>query len=71
MKTKHMLTDPGTFVTSHLCQNHMRLLEKFCKEDRKAVCMKCIETEHIHHEVVPMENESTKIRVRKKTGVIL
>lgn len=61
----HMLIDPGTFVTSHLCQNHKKLLEKFCKTDRTPVCMKCTEREHKHHEIVPMETESRKIRVRK------
>lgn len=61
----HTLIDPGAFVTSHLCQNHKKLLEKFCKTDRTPVCMKCIEREHKHHELVPLETESRKIRVRE------
>lgn len=63
-KTTHMLTDPGSFVTSHLCKNHKKLLENFCKTDKTPVCAKCTTREHKHHEIVPMENESRKIRVR-------
>nr|XP_046236849.1 E3 ubiquitin-protein ligase TRIM21-like isoform X2 [Scatophagus argus] len=66
VKTKHLLTDPGTFITSHLCENHNRLLEKFCKMDNTPVCMKCIERDHKHHEIVPLENESRRIRSQIK-----
>lgn len=64
--TKHTLTDPGTFVTSHFCQNHNNLLEKFCKTDKTPVCSKCIEREHKNHEIVPLEQESRRIKVRKR-----
>lgn len=64
LMTKHMLTDPGTFTTSHLCKRHGKLLEKFCKTDRAPVCMRCTERDHKHHEIIPMEQESRRIRVR-------
>ncbi|XP_070849261.1 E3 ubiquitin-protein ligase TRIM21-like [Chaetodon trifascialis] len=66
LMTKHMLTDPGTFVNSHLCKKHGRLLEKFCKTDRTIVCIKCTEREHKHHEIIPMEQESKRIRSQIK-----
>lgn len=64
--TKHRLTDPATFVNSHLCRHHNMLLENFCKRERKPVCMKCIERDHRHHEIVPLEKESYRIKVRKR-----
>ncbi|KAG8006002.1 E3 ubiquitin-protein ligase TRIM21 [Nibea albiflora] len=64
--TRHMLTDPGTFVTSHLCKNHHKLLEKFCKSDNTPVCMKCAEKDHKHHEIVALEKESKRIRSQMK-----
>ncbi|XP_076580698.1 E3 ubiquitin-protein ligase TRIM39-like [Chaetodon auriga] len=66
LMTKHMLTDPGTFINSHLCKKHGRLLEKFCKTDRTIVCIKCTEREHKHHEIIPMEQESKRIRSQVK-----
>ncbi|XP_041820632.1 E3 ubiquitin-protein ligase TRIM39-like [Chelmon rostratus] len=69
LMTKHMLTDPGTFTTSHLCKRHGKLLEKFCKTDRAPVCMRCTERDHKHHEIIPMEQESRRIRSQiKKIG---
>uniref|UniRef100_A0A3Q3XKF5 RING-type domain-containing protein n=1 Tax=Mola mola TaxID=94237 RepID=A0A3Q3XKF5_MOLML len=62
LRDQHMLTDPGTFVTSHLCRKHNRLLEKFCRTDSTLVCATCREREHRHHEVVPMEDESSSVR---------
>ncbi|XP_073331677.1 E3 ubiquitin-protein ligase TRIM21-like [Pagrus major] len=64
--TKHTLTDPGTFITSYLCQNHNKLLEKFCKTDNTPVCSKCIERDHKNHEIVPLEHESRRIKCQRK-----
>lgn len=64
--TKHGLTDPATFIASHLCRNHNELLEKFCKKDQTPVCMKCTQMDHKNHEIVPMEKESIRIKVKKR-----
>ncbi|KAM3590230.1 uncharacterized protein V6R79_006221 [Siganus canaliculatus] len=61
LKTKHMLTDPGTFINSHLCKNHNKLLENFCKTDNMLICTKCMK-DHRHHDVVPVEMESNGIK---------
>ncbi|XP_045921383.1 E3 ubiquitin-protein ligase TRIM21-like isoform X2 [Micropterus dolomieu] len=62
--TKHGLTDPATFIASHLCRNHNELLEKFCKKDQTPVCMKCTQMDHKNHEIVPMEKESIRIKTQ-------
>ncbi|XP_041840969.1 E3 ubiquitin-protein ligase TRIM39-like [Melanotaenia boesemani] len=64
--TKHRLTDPATFSTSHLCRNHNKPLEMFCKKEQTPVCRKCTERDHKHHEVVPMETESKRIKMQMK-----
>ncbi|MEQ2159974.1 hypothetical protein GOODEAATRI_028766 [Goodea atripinnis] len=63
MMTKHRLTDPATFRTSHLCRNHNKPLEMFCKKCQSPVCTSCTERDHKHHQVVPMEKESRRIKV--------
>ncbi|KAI3375672.1 hypothetical protein L3Q82_003975 [Scortum barcoo] len=65
--TKHRLTDPATFINSHLCRQHNMLLEGFCKRERKPVCVTCMEGDHRHHEVVPMEMESEKIKAQMRS----
>nr|XP_015830353.2 E3 ubiquitin-protein ligase TRIM21 [Nothobranchius furzeri] len=64
--TKHRLTDPATFSTRHLCRNHNKPLEMFCKKDQTPICSKCTETDHKHHEVIPMEKESRRIKMDMK-----
>ncbi|CAL1589768.1 unnamed protein product [Knipowitschia caucasica] len=64
--TKHMLTDPGTFISSHTCRRHSRLLEMFCQTDQQLVCSKCTEREHKHHEVVSIEKESQRVLGKMK-----
>ncbi|XP_041634956.1 E3 ubiquitin-protein ligase TRIM21-like [Cheilinus undulatus] len=59
---KHTLTDPATFIMTHLCKNHNMLLEMFCESEQVPVCMKCTEREHRHHKIVSLEKETRKIR---------
>lgn len=65
--TKHTLTDPATFVTSHICRSHNLFLEMFCEREQTLVCSKCTETDHKHHKMIPLEKEGRRIRsqVRK------
>ncbi|XP_074555424.1 E3 ubiquitin-protein ligase TRIM21-like [Halichoeres trimaculatus] len=60
--TKHMLTDPATFVTSHICRSHNLFLEMFCEREQTPVCLKCFETDHKNHKIVPLEKEGRRIR---------
>ncbi|XP_049924030.1 pyrin-like [Epinephelus moara] len=64
--TKHRLTDPATFATSHLCRSHNKLLDMFCKREQKPVCMQCRESNHRHHQIVPLEKESKRIKTQLK-----
>ncbi|XP_021167337.2 E3 ubiquitin-protein ligase TRIM39 [Fundulus heteroclitus] len=64
--TKHRLTDPATFSTSHLCRKHNKPLQMFCKKEQTPVCTSCVERDHKHHEVVPMEKESRRIKAQVK-----
>ncbi|XP_042368396.1 E3 ubiquitin-protein ligase TRIM21-like [Plectropomus leopardus] len=64
--TTHRLTDPATFITSHLCRSHNTLLDMFCKREQMPVCMKCRERDHRHHELVPIAQESKRIRAQMK-----
>ncbi|XP_047242027.1 E3 ubiquitin-protein ligase TRIM21-like [Girardinichthys multiradiatus] len=66
MMTKHRLTDPATFRKSHLCRNHNKPLEMFCKKCQSPVCTSCTERDHKHHQVVPMEKESRRIKAKLK-----
>ncbi|CAJ1085878.1 E3 ubiquitin-protein ligase TRIM21-like [Xyrichtys novacula] len=59
---KHTLADPTTFITSHLCKNHNMVLDMFCEREQIAVCVKCVEMDHGHHKVVPLEKATRKIR---------
>lgn len=61
---KHKLTDPATFVNGHLCRNHSKPLQMFCRKDQTLMCMKCTEKDHKHHEIVSIEKESKRIKVR-------
>ncbi|XP_034425198.1 E3 ubiquitin-protein ligase TRIM21-like [Hippoglossus hippoglossus] len=60
--TKHRLTVPGANV--HLCGNHHKLLEMFCKDDQTPVCVKCVAKDHRRHNTVPIEKESKRIKTQ-------
>ncbi|KAM8747384.1 E3 ubiquitin-protein ligase TRIM39-like [Acanthopagrus schlegelii] len=59
---RHRLTEPATFPSNHLCRKHNKPLTMFCKTDQMPVCVKCSERDHKHHESVPMEKESKRIK---------
>lgn len=63
--TKHRLMDPCTFVNSHMCSNHRKPLEIFCRNDQTPLCAKCLETDHKYHKVLPIEKECRRIKVRE------
>ncbi|CAG5929562.1 unnamed protein product, partial [Menidia menidia] len=43
--TKHRLTDPATFAASHLCRNHNKPLDMFCKREQTPGKMKTTQAE--------------------------
>ncbi|XP_020773463.1 E3 ubiquitin-protein ligase TRIM39-like [Boleophthalmus pectinirostris] len=64
--TRHMLTDPGTFTSSHTCRKHNHLLHMFCQREHLLVCPKCTKHDHKYHEVVPIDVESRRVRNEMK-----
>ncbi|XP_041652507.1 uncharacterized protein LOC121515677 [Cheilinus undulatus] len=54
---KHPLMDPVENLEERMCEKHDKLLELFCKNDQRCVCMLCSVTDHKTHDVVPLEEE--------------
>ncbi len=61
---RHKLTDPVDNLEERLCEKHERLLELFCRDDKICICLLCSETDHKHHETVPVEEEGAQQKVR-------
>ncbi|XP_041651894.1 E3 ubiquitin-protein ligase TRIM21-like isoform X2 [Cheilinus undulatus] len=54
---KHPLMDPVKNLEGRMCEKHDKLLELFCKNDQRCVCMLCSDTDHKTHDVVPLREE--------------
>ncbi|XP_041652526.1 E3 ubiquitin-protein ligase TRIM21-like [Cheilinus undulatus] len=66
---KHQLIDPVENLEDRMCEKHDKLLELFCKNDQRCVCLMCTVLEHKNHDVVPLkkeiEVEKLMLRMRK------
>lgn len=62
----HKLIEPVAMLEKRMCKRHQRLLELFCRNDQKCVCVLCTESEHRGHHTVPVERESQEKKVEKK-----
>ena len=67
----HKLIEPVAMLQNRICKRHHRLLELFCRNDRRCVCVLCTETDHRCHDTVPVERESQEMKVRSKTLLYL
>ncbi|XP_041651059.1 E3 ubiquitin-protein ligase TRIM21-like [Cheilinus undulatus] len=54
---RHQLMDPVETLEDRMCEKHDKLLELFCKNDQRCVCVMCTYTDHKTHDVVPLEEE--------------
>ncbi|KAM9426130.1 E3 ubiquitin-protein ligase TRIM39-like [Pholidichthys leucotaenia] len=64
----HKLIDPVKNLQERMCKKHERLLEMFCRDEQKCVCLFCTETEHKDHRAVTIEVESSERKEQiKKT----
>ena len=54
---RHQLIDPVENLEGRMCMKHDKLLELFCKDDQRCVCMLCAISDHKQHEVVPLKEE--------------
>ncbi|XP_041650853.1 E3 ubiquitin-protein ligase TRIM21-like [Cheilinus undulatus] len=52
---KHQLMDPVENLEDRMCEKHDKLLELFCKNDQRCICVLCSVTDHKTHDVVPLE----------------
>uniref|UniRef100_A0A673HNG8 Tripartite motif-containing protein 16-like protein n=1 Tax=Sinocyclocheilus rhinocerous TaxID=307959 RepID=A0A673HNG8_9TELE len=56
---RHKLTDAGQFQKM-ICSKHDRLLEVFCRTEKRCVCLMCVMDEHKNHDAVSAEAERTE-----------
>uniref|UniRef100_A0A3B3BEI0 Uncharacterized protein n=1 Tax=Oryzias melastigma TaxID=30732 RepID=A0A3B3BEI0_ORYME len=61
---KHKLMDPVEMLENRVCKSHQRLLDLFCRNDQRCVCVLCKITDHQAHDTVPVEQESREKKVR-------
>ncbi|XP_041652437.1 E3 ubiquitin-protein ligase TRIM39-like [Cheilinus undulatus] len=54
---RHQLMDPVENLEDRMCEKHDKLLELFCKNDQRCVCVLCSVTDHKTHDVVPLREE--------------
>lgn len=59
----HKLIEPMAMLENRMCKKHQRLLELFCRNDQRCVCVLCTETDHRCHDTVPVERESQEKKV--------
>ncbi|XP_059210644.1 E3 ubiquitin-protein ligase TRIM41-like [Centropristis striata] len=57
---RHKLVEPVENLEERTCEKHQRILELFCRDERECICVLCSETDHKHHETVPVEEEGAK-----------
>ncbi|XP_041652506.1 E3 ubiquitin-protein ligase TRIM39-like [Cheilinus undulatus] len=54
---RHQLMDPVENLEDRMCEKHDKLLELFCKNDQRCVCVLCSVQDHKTHDVVPLKEE--------------
>lgn len=62
----HKLIEPVATLETRICKRHQRLLELYCRNDRRCVCVLCTESEHMGHDTIPVERESREKKVIRK-----
>ena len=60
---RHKLIDPVENLEERICGKHQRLLELFCRDEQVCICLLCSETDHKHHQTVPIEEEGARQKV--------
>ncbi|XP_041652209.1 E3 ubiquitin-protein ligase TRIM21-like [Cheilinus undulatus] len=61
---KHQLIDPVENLEDRMCEKHNKLLELFCRNDQRCVCMMCTILDHKTHDVVPLEDEYARKKAK-------
>uniref|UniRef100_A0A8C1EJI4 Tripartite motif-containing protein 16-like n=1 Tax=Cyprinus carpio carpio TaxID=630221 RepID=A0A8C1EJI4_CYPCA len=56
----HKVTEATGRLQEMICQKHEKLLEVFCRTDKKCICMLCTIIEHKNHDIVPVADQRTE-----------
>ncbi|MGH0155598.1 UNVERIFIED_CONTAM: hypothetical protein FKN15_029468 [Acipenser sinensis] len=64
---RHRLVDPVRSLEERLCTKHHSLLELYCSTDQTCICVLCLESEHRHHNTVPIQREWAKKKKNLQT----
>ncbi len=60
---RHKVIDATRRLKQMICQKHDKILEVFCRTDKKCICILCTLDEHRNHETVSAAEEMTKLQV--------
>ncbi|RXN00799.1 Tripartite motif-containing protein 29 [Acipenser ruthenus] len=64
---RHRLVDPVRSLEERLCTKHHSLLELYCSTDQTCICVLCLESEHRHHNTVPIQRAWAKKKKNLQT----
>ncbi|XP_051727996.1 E3 ubiquitin/ISG15 ligase TRIM25-like [Ctenopharyngodon idella] len=70
-RKRHKVTDATGRIQEMICSKHDRLLEVFCRTDKRCICLMCMLDEHKNHDTVSAEAERTEKQKRVGEMVIL
>ncbi|ROL48127.1 E3 ubiquitin/ISG15 ligase TRIM25 [Anabarilius grahami] len=59
-RKRHKVTDATGRIQEMICSKHDRLLEVFCRTDKRCICLMCMLDEHKNHDTVSVEAERTE-----------
>ncbi|KAK2863888.1 hypothetical protein Q7C36_003042 [Tachysurus vachellii] len=54
---KHTLIAALSNLQEKMCAEHNKLLEVFCREDKRVICYQCSKENHSDHDTVPVQDE--------------
>ncbi|XP_051988911.1 tripartite motif-containing protein 16-like isoform X6 [Xyrauchen texanus] len=57
---RHSLIDPTGRLQEMICPLHDKMLEMYCRTDKKCICMLCMVDEHKNHDIISAAAEITE-----------